>query len=173
MDEDDGGAYGSFTTWGASSEDSSPRAQVVEPGPSCLKRPHEGGGGADSSSKRAKKQGVQWADHVGGELRNTLLFECDVDKFKKSTTEYHEKRKPTHKDLVKRERQLEKDAHMSQLRDSMQPTVPWSKPALLDLPSEIAENIASPVNSAEVEEQTSRLKRMLEARYVSPVTRLK
>lgn len=58
----------------------------------------------DSNGKR-EKLGVKWADEEGGLLREVQTIE--VEKIKSSVATYK-----THKDLVKKEKQLEKEVHL-------------------------------------------------------------
>jgi hypothetical protein len=58
----------------------------------------------DNNGKR-EKLGVKWADEEGGLLREVQTIE--VEKIKSSVATYK-----THKDLVKKEKQLEKEVHL-------------------------------------------------------------
>ena len=73
---------------------------------------------------------VMWADENGGTLRDVLTFE--VERIKNTIKDYK-----SHRDLVRKERQLEKDLHLSKTKEAMHPTVEWRKPDLLILSMDI------------------------------------
>lgn len=50
------------------------------------------------------------------------IFTFEVEKIRTAVASYK-----SHKDLVKREKQLEKDLHMSKVHDAMQKTVDWKE----------------------------------------------
>lgn len=60
------------------------------------------------------------ADDAGNELKEVFFFE--VDKIKSTVSGYK-----SHKDLVKKERQLEKDIHLSKVHDAMQKSTEWKE----------------------------------------------
>jgi hypothetical protein len=97
-----------------------------------LKRKHEGGGNpADPSvaGKRAKMT-VLWADENGGTLRDVMTFE--VERIKNTIKDYK-----SHRDLVRKERQLEKDLHLSKTKEAMHPAIEWRRPDPLILSIDI------------------------------------
>jgi len=140
----------------------------AEPGPSILKRKASdlvGGGdahGAAAPAKRAR-MGVKFADQHGGQLTETQFFE--VESLKTGTTKGYQSKK-SHKEMMKRERELEKNDKLSKSRSSMQRTTDWTTPALLSLSVEVTENAHTPAVSAESEEQQRRLQHRLEVRYL-------
>ena len=138
----------------------SSRLLTVEPGPSILKRKSDADG-APPPSKRARLD-VKFADDAGKELCEVQFFE--VDSFKRSTQ--GEKSKKTHKEMMKRERLLEKNDLLSKNRNSMQRTTDWTLPLALVLSLEIKENSHVEVHSCEKEEQEKRIVHKLEARYM-------
>ena len=138
----------------------SSRLLTVEPGPSILKRKSDADG-APPPSKRARLD-VKFADDAGKELCEVQFFE--VDSFKRSTQ--GEKSKKTHKEMMKRERLLEKNDLLSKNRNSMQRTTDWTLPLALVLSLEIKENSHVEVHSSEKEEQEKRIVHKLEARYM-------
>jgi hypothetical protein len=106
-----------------------PHVSVLKGG---LKRKHEGGGNpADPSAagKRAKMT-VLWADENGGTLRDVMTFE--VERIKNTIKDYK-----SHRDLVRKERQLEKDLHLSKTKEAMHPAVEWRRPDPLILSIDI------------------------------------
>ena len=121
-----------------------PSAAAVLNVPSCLKRKSadistegvsngSGSGaqqeGSNGSNKRPKLS-VQWADESGKTLREVMVFE--VEKIKNSVKDYK-----SHRDLVRKERQLEKELHQSHIKEAMHPAVEWRKPDLLILPIDV------------------------------------
>ena len=73
---------------------------------------------------------VQWADENGGILRDVMTFE--VERIKNTIKDYK-----SHRDLVRKERQLEKDLHLSKSKEVMHPAVEWRKPENLILSIDI------------------------------------
>lgn len=71
----------------------------------------------DESSKKEKKS-IRWADEEGGNLREVQTIE--VDRIKSSVANYK-----SHKDLVKREKQIEKETHLSKTSEAMHATTSW------------------------------------------------
>jgi hypothetical protein len=122
----------------------------------CLKRRSDGSS-SDYSNKRPKVK-VQWADESGGSLRDVFTFEVE-NNFKRSTYDF------THRDLMKKEKLLEKETHLSHKLEAMQKTIDWKKPLGLLLPLEVQDNCQNPIDSVELEVQTNRLMHVLEARY--------
>jgi hypothetical protein len=111
--------------------------------PSCLKRKSadiSAEGGSNGSGNGAQQEGsngnkrpklsVQWADESGKTLREVMVFE--VEKIKNSVKDYK-----SHRDLVRKERQLEKELHQSHIKEAMHPAVEWRKPDLLILPIDV------------------------------------
>ena len=126
------------------------------PEKSCLKRPD----GLDGDkAKKKRRVAVQWADENGESLRDVCTFE--VEKIRQSTSGYK-----NHKDLVRREKQFEKEMNVSGIADAMQKNMEWKKPELLRLPMEVVENSQNPVTSSENEAQTRRCSQVMEARYL-------
>jgi hypothetical protein len=74
-------------------------------------------GGLKRGDKKTKKV-IHWADDEGGVLREVLTYE--VEKIKRNLDTYK-----SHKDLEKRERQSEKETHLSQTSTTMYPTTKW------------------------------------------------
>jgi tetrahydromethanopterin S-methyltransferase subunit F len=89
-----------------------------------------GTGTGDGTTAKKPKRAVQWADESGKTLREVMMFE--VEKIKNTVKDYK-----SHRDLVKRERQLEKDLHQSKVKEAMHPAVEWRKPGLLILPIDV------------------------------------
>ena len=81
-------------------------------------------------SGKKPKLTVMWADENGGTLRDVLTFE--VERIKNTIKDYK-----SHRDLVRKERQLEKDLHLSKTKEAMHPTVEWRKPEHLILSMDI------------------------------------
>ena len=81
-------------------------------------------------SGKKPKLTVMWADENGGTLRDVLTFE--VERIKNTIKDYK-----SHRDLVRKERQLEKDLHLSKTKEAMHPTVEWRKPDQLILSMDI------------------------------------
>ncbi len=76
-------------------------------------------GGLKKSGAAAKeKLSIKWADESGGLLREVHTIE--VEKIKSSTANYK-----SHRDLVKKERQLEKETHLSKVQEVMHKTTDW------------------------------------------------
>jgi hypothetical protein len=72
-----------------------------------------------SQTVKRPKLSVKWVDQCNaGSLRQVFTFE--VEKIKNSVANYK-----THKDLVKKEKQLEKDTISHKIRDAMQPVGEW------------------------------------------------
>lgn len=97
-----------------------------------LKRKLEGGGNPSDPSlpgKRAKMT-VLWADENGGTLRDVMTFE--VERIKNTIKDYK-----SHRDLVRKERQLEKDLHLSKTKEVMHPAIEWRRPDPLILSIDI------------------------------------
>lgn len=95
---------------------------------------HSFGNSTDGSTggetiKRARMS-VQWADENGGTLRDVMTFE--VERIKNTIKDYK-----SHRDLVRKERQLEKDLHLSKSKEVMHPAVEWKKPETLILSIDI------------------------------------
>ena len=127
------------------------------PEKSCLKRASDGSDG--DKNKKKRRVAVQWADEKGESLRDVCTFE--VDKIRQSTSGYK-----NHKDLVRREKQFEKEMHVSGIDEAMQKTVEWARPELLKLSMEVVENSQNPVVSPENEAQSRRCAQVMEARYL-------
>lgn len=115
-----------------------------------------GRGGLKSKDKPKKKMSVNWADETGGLLREVHLIE--VDKIKSSVANYK-----SHKDLVKKERQLEKEIYETQETESMVKTSDWRAPKRLKLPIEIIDNIGVPSGSIDRDIQSKRHNEVAEA----------
>lgn len=73
---------------------------------------------ADGGAKKGKKKGIHWADEGGGLLREVQIIE--VAKIKRSTADYSNTR-----ELSKRERLAEKEAHVAKTEDAMQRNTEW------------------------------------------------
>lgn len=71
----------------------------------------------DEGSKKEKKS-IRWADDEGGSLREVQTIE--VERIKSTVANYK-----SHKDLVKRERQFEKETHLSKTSEAMHATTAW------------------------------------------------
>ena len=97
-----------------------------------LKRKHEGGGNSTDPSAAVKrpKMTVLWADENGGTLRDVMTFE--VERIKNTIKDYK-----SHRDLVRKERQLEKDLHLSKTKEVMHPAIEWRRPDPLILSIDI------------------------------------
>lgn len=141
------------------SRPASNRGNDIDPGRSILKRMSDSTDGP--SSKRAKLD-VKFADDHGKDIAEVQYFE--VEFLKRSWV--GEKSKKSHKEMMKRERMIEKNDLMTKNRSSMQRTTDWSTPAPLVLSLEITENSHNPITSPESEEQNKRIQHTLEARYV-------
>ena len=83
----------------------------------------------EENGKRARMS-VQWADENGGTLRDVMTFE--VERIKNTIKDYK-----SHRDLVRKERQLEKDLHLSKTKEVMHPAIEWRKPDELVLSIDI------------------------------------
>ena len=97
-----------------------------------LKRKHDGSENAvdlTTAGKRAKLT-VMWADENGGTLRDVMTFE--VERIKNTIKDYK-----SHRDLVRKERQLEKDLHLSKTKEVMHPATEWRRPDPLILSIDI------------------------------------
>jgi hypothetical protein len=77
-----------------------------------------GKGGLKKKDKNREKFSVKWADENGGLLRDIQTIE--VEKIKSSVANYK-----SHKDLVKKERQFEKETHLLKTTEAMQRTTEW------------------------------------------------
>ena len=75
-------------------------------------------GGLKKKGVTKPKISIRWADDEGGMLREIRTIE--VEKIKSSVANYK-----THKDLVKKEKQLEKDIISMKTTDAMQRTTEW------------------------------------------------
>lgn len=106
-----------------------------------------------------EKRSLKWADDSGGELREVRTFE--VKNLKKSTASYK-----SHRDLVKKEKMLEKSSNISKIVEAMQPTTKWTTPKPRILSFEMQENACGPIESSDSEIQASRIAHILEARYM-------
>ena len=143
-----------------------PVAPVV-PLKGSLKRKHAetdaaGGGASSAGASKRVKRSVKWADVDGnGSLKEEHVFE--VERIKKTVTEYK-----CHRDLVKKEKQLEKDLHLRKgnEQEHMQHTIDWRRPEPLVLSMDITDAIDIPVVSPERDAQARRLAHVLETRYV-------
>ena len=82
-----------------------------------------------TAGKRAKLT-VMWADENGGTLRDVMTFE--VERIKNTIKDYK-----SHRDLVRKERQLEKDLHLSKTKEVMHPATEWRRPDPLILSIDI------------------------------------
>ena len=111
----------------------------------------------DSSSTKKEKVGIKWADEEGGLLRE--IYTIEVEKIKSSVANYK-----THKDLVKKERQLEKETHLTQVTEAMHRTTEWRIPKPLSLSIQITDNIGIPTGSIEKNVQAERIASVLEVR---------
>lgn len=114
-------------------------------------------GGTKRTKDRAKLS-VQWADESGGLLRE--VHSIEVDKIKSSVASYK-----SHKDLVRKEKQLEKDSFSSKAEEAMQASVPFVLPGPWALPIGILDNIGV-LDSKDREKQSRRLAHVLEVRYL-------
>lgn len=119
---------------------------------------------AANDTKRVRKLGnIKWADENGGMLRHTLEFESESN-FTKSTKE---KKSDSVRDKAKREAQSEKEAHNAHFRSAMNPNIEWKKPQKILLPRKILDYLEDAVlESTELEVQTKRVSREIEARYL-------
>lgn len=61
-----------------------------------------------AATAKKVKRGIKWADEHGSNLRDVRLIE--VEKIRNTVASYK-----NHKDLVKKERQFEKEAHLSKV----------------------------------------------------------
>jgi len=71
-----------------------------------------------------KKRVVQWADETGGLLRE--IHTIEVERIKRSTAHYSNTR-----ELSKKERQFEKETHLSKVNEAMQKNTDWRTYVLL------------------------------------------
>jgi ribosomal protein L17 len=110
-----------------------------------------------SSSTKKQKQTIKWADDEGGLLRE--IHTIEVEKIKSTVANYK-----SHKDLVKKEKQLEKETHLMKTTEAMQRTTDWRLPKVLNLSITITDNIGKPVGSIERDIQNKRIANVLEAR---------
>ena len=110
----------------------------------------------DASSKK-EKLNIKWADEEGGLLRE--IYTIEVEKIKSSVATYK-----THKDLVKKERQLEKETHLTKATEAMHRTTEWRVPKPLNLSIQITDNIGVPTASIERNIQAERISSVLEVR---------
>lgn len=76
------------------------------------------GGIKKSGGPKRVQRSIQWADDHGGALREVHTIE--VERIKSSTASYK-----SHRDLVKKERQLEKEVHLSKAQDAMHKNTEW------------------------------------------------
>lgn len=108
-----------------------------------------------------KKLNISWADETGGLLREVRYIE--VDKIKSSVANYK-----NHKELVKREKQMERETNFTgKLEEEvMTKTTDWRAPRRLVLPIDITDNMGHPTESKEIEVQQSRQKIALSAVYL-------
>jgi len=113
----------------------------------------------DLANKEKKTAGIRWADEHGLSLREVHTIE--VEKIKNTVASYK-----SHRDLVRKERQLEKDTHLSKVHDAMQRTAAWRTPKPLNVSIEVLTNREGPVTSQEKDLQTRRLGLVLEVRYL-------
>ena len=111
----------------------------------------------EEKSGKTKKP-LKWADADGGLLREVRLFE--VKKLRAGATVSYK----THRDMVRKERQLEQKTNTSKIVEAMQATVPWRKPRARVLSLEMQEYAPGPVESPENEIQIRRVALVLEAR---------
>jgi len=110
----------------------------------------------DLANKEKKNAGIRWADEHGQSLREVHTIE--VEKIKNTVASYK-----SHRDLVRKERQLEKDTHLSKVHDAMQRTAAWRTPLKpLNVSIEVLTNREGPVVSQEKDLQTRRLGLVLE-----------
>ena len=105
---------------------------VAQPGPlkGGLKRKNETNDALDATSSKKTRLTVLWADENGGTLRDVMTFE--VERIKNTIKDYK-----SHRDLVRKERQLEKDLHLNKTKEVMHPAVEWKRPDLLVLSIDI------------------------------------
>ena len=105
---------------------------VTQPGPlkGGLKRKNETNDALDATSNKKTRLTVLWADENGGTLRDVMTFE--VERIKNTIKDYK-----SHRDLVRKERQLEKDLHLNKTKEVMHPAVEWRRPDLLVLSIDI------------------------------------
>lgn len=95
-----------------------------------LKRKNETNDAIDAASNKKTRLTVLWADENGGTLRDVMTFE--VERIKNTIKDYK-----SHRDLVRKERQLEKDLHLNKTKEVMHPAVEWRRPDLLVLSIDI------------------------------------
>ena len=120
-----------------------------------------GSSGLPGAPKRAKLS-VKWMDmDGGGSLKEELIFE--VERIKKTVNDYK-----SHRDLVRKEKQLEKDLHLRKgnEEEAMLKTTEWHRPEPLKLSIDITDALNAPIVSKERETQMRRLSNTLETRYV-------
>jgi hypothetical protein len=95
-----------------------------------LKRKNETIDALDTISNKKTRLTVLWADENGGTLRDVMTFE--VERIKNTIKDYK-----SHRDLVRKERQLEKDLHLNKTKEVMHPAVEWRRPDFLVLSIDI------------------------------------
>jgi ribosomal protein L17 len=110
----------------------------------------------DATNKK-QKQTIKWADDEGGLLRE--IHTIEVEKIKSTVANYK-----SHKDLVKKEKQLEKETHLMKTTEAMQRTTDWRLPKPFNLSITITDNIGKPTGSIERDIQNKRIANVLEAR---------
>lgn len=120
--------------------------------------------GIDKQPTVKTKKPLKWADADGGILREVRLFE--VKKLRAGATVNYK----THRDMVRKERQLEQKTNTSKIVEAMQPTIVWYKPKKRVLSFEMQEYAAGPVDSPEAEIQARRIAVVLESRYMDDVS---
>ena len=121
-----------------------------------------GGSGSLPGAPKRAKLSVKWMDmDGGGSLKEELIFE--VERIKKTVNDYK-----SHRDLVRKEKQLEKDLHLRKgnEEEAMLKTMDWHRPEPLKLSIDITDALNAPIISKERETQIRRLSNTLETRYV-------
>jgi hypothetical protein len=118
----------------------------------------------NGTKKKRVNMSVKWVDEATAKpIREVYTFE--VDRIKNSVASYK-----SHKDLVRKEKALEKDLNANMIADAMQPTAPWQKPAARTLSLELRENIPALshdlIDSKETAIQSKRLEHTLESKYL-------
>lgn len=84
-----------------------------------LKPLAKGGLKRNRDGAKRDKRTVQWADESGGLLRE--VHQIEVDRIKSTVASYK-----SHKDLVRKERQLEKETYLSKAEEAMRPAIPFT-----------------------------------------------
>eukprot|EP01039_Chlorochromonas_danica_P001828 gene1828-1998_t len=123
-----------------------------------LKPLAKGGLKRNRDGAKRDKRTVQWADESGGLLRE--VHQIEVDRIKSTVASYK-----SHKDLVRKERQLEKETYLSKAEEAMRPAIPFTMPNAWQLPIGILDNIGV-ANSVDKQKQTRRIAHVLEIRYL-------